>query len=424
MNISARRASFETLTAILRDGAYTALALKNHIPDELSVEDRRFASRLVRTTLENLLKIDYALNQFIKAKRVHGSVRNVLRLGACQILCMDVEGYAAVSESVKLMKRIKPQMKGFVNAVLRSLLNGKESIEYPQGDTAEAISIAYSYPLWICEKFIADFGFGFTKKLLATVSDSGTAVRRNTLKTEADSFIKALDGLKLEYTKGDIEDAYIINGLTGIERLDIFKDGWMAVQSQSAMRAVMETGVKPGDKLLDCCAAPGGKSAYAAALANNDIDIVAWDIHEHRVIMTNKNYERLGVVSAKAVVHDASVLQTCLRNTFDVVIVDAPCSAMGLMARNPDIRYTRKKEDIEALTKKQYDILSACAQYVKTGGTLAYYTCSINKEENEQVTDRFIGEHPAFKYVKPVKTLYPHIDHSDGFYIAVMKREK
>jgi 16S rRNA (cytosine967-C5)-methyltransferase len=197
----------------------------------------------------------------------------------------------------------------------------------------------------------------------------------------------------------------------------------MAVQSESAMRAVLALGVNKGDRLLDCCAAPGGKSAYAAALTKNEIEITSWDIHEHRVNMTQKNYERLGVAHAMVCIHDARVLESDLKEQFDVVLVDAPCSAMGLMAHSPDIRYTRKPEDITSLTHLQMEILSVCARYVKMGGTLAYMTCSINKEENEDITDAFISSSGGFAYSKPPQTLYPQESGSDGFYYAVMRRQ-
>ncbi|MBT3320221.1 MAG: 16S rRNA (cytosine(967)-C(5))-methyltransferase RsmB [Clostridia bacterium] len=417
---TARRAAYEALSAVMRDGAYTGLALKKHIKDTLSDADKRFASTLVRTTLENLLYIDYSLNKFITAKRVHGSVRNVLRLGACQILFMNVSDYAAVSESVKLVKKIKPQMSGFVNAVLRKLSDNKSDIDYPAGDSAYALSIRHSYPEWICQKFIDEYDVAFTKDLLSYQGDKGTSVRDNTIIDG--SLTDELDRLSLSYEPGEIEDSYVIQGLSGIENLELFTSGKIAVQSKSAMKAVLAARISEGDKLLDCCAAPGGKSAYAAALCDNSINIVAWDIHEHRVDMTNANFKRLGVKNAKAVLHDACSPEPCLYDKFDVVMVDAPCSAMGLMTRNPDIRYTRKQSDIDSLAKKQLEILGTCAAYVKKGGTLAYYTCSINKQENEQVTEEFLESNKHFEYIETPQTLYPHIEDSDGFYIAVMRR--
>ena len=420
--IASRKAAYDILTAITRDGAYTGLALKKHMSSDLSEPDKRFASRLVRTTLENLIFIDYSLNKFITAKRVHGSIRNILRLGACQILFMDTKDFAAVNESVKLAKKIKPQMSGFVNAVLRNLLKNKESIEYPNGDDAESYSIKYSYPVWICEKFIKDFGLEFTKELLSYNSSKATFVRDNTL--VPGSLEEELNKLDLSYKKGELEDSYIISGLTNIEEQKIYKTGKLAVQSKSAMKAVLAAGVKQGDKLLDCCAAPGGKSAYAAALADGDINILSWDIHEHRVDMTNKNYERLGITNARAVEHDATIFEPCLKEKFNVVLVDTPCSAMGLMAKNPDIRYVRTMKDIQSLSKLQNEILSTCSRYVKAGGTLAYYTCSINKEENENVTDAFLKNNKDFEYVNKPQTLYPHIEDSDGFYIAIMRKKQ
>jgi 16S rRNA (cytosine967-C5)-methyltransferase len=422
--MTARRAAYDALTAITRDGAYTSLALKEHLPASLSVEDRHFATRLVRTTLENLLRIDYALAAFMRGGRVHGSVRNILRLGACQLMYMDTAEYAAVGESVALAKSVKPQMTGFVNAVLRALASGKDTIRYPQGENVKALSIETSYPEWICDKYIRDFGFEFAQALLSNRDAGGTAVRLNTLKADSAALEAEMDKLGLEYIKGSVSDAYTVQGLADIENLNIYRDGWIAVQSQSAMRAVLAAVPQPGEKLLDACAAPGGKSAYAAALAGNRLHITAWDVHPHRVEMTSRNYVRLGVSNAEVTLHDASVYAPEYAETFDCVIVDAPCSAMGLMTGSPDIRYSRKLEDIAALAEKQYAILSTCARYVKPGGRLAYFTCSINREENEAVTGRFLKDNAAFAYIEKPLTLYPHESGSDGFYIAVMKRNE
>lgn len=421
--MNAREAAYNALNAVLREGAYTSLALKKYIPSSFTTEDRHFVSLLLRTTLENLIRIDYALNGFIKSGRVHGSVRNILRLGACQLLFMDTQGYAAVNESVSLAKKIKPQTAGFVNAVMRALDKGKGDISYPEGNDAKSLSVTASYPEWICEKYIRDFGYDFARDLLTHNAPVTTSVRINTLKTDAASFLAELQTLGLKAEEGSVPDAYAISGLSDIENLDIFKCGRMAVQSESAMRAVLAVEVNKGDKLLDCCAAPGGKSSYAAALTGNDIDMTAWDVHDHRVDMMRKNYERLGVSRATADIHDARVFELALEGQFDVVLVDAPCSAMGLMAHNPDIRYTRKPEDIESLSHLQLEILSVCARYVKQGGTLAYMTCSINKEENENVTDAFLSASNGFAYSKLPETLYPHQCGSDGFFYAVMRRQ-
>lgn len=422
--MTARRAAYDALTAVIRDGAYVSLALKQHIPVTLSGEDKGFATKLVRTTLENLLRIDFALAAFTRAGRVHGSVRNILRLGACQLMFMDTAEYAAVGESVALTKSVKPQMAGFVNAVLRSLAAGRDKVQYPQGKNGQALSIETSYPEWICKKYINDFGYEFAHALLSYRDKGGTAMRLNMLRADAHSLEHELDRLGHDFEKGGVPDSYIVQGLTDIENLDIYRNGWIAVQSQSAMRAVLAAAPQPGEKLLDACAAPGGKSAYAAALTDNRLQITAWDVHPHRVEMTNKNYARLGVANAEAVLRDASIYAAEYEAAFDCVNVDAPCSAMGLMASSPDIRYSRKPEDIAALSEKQYAILSTCARYVKPGGRLAYFTCSINREENEEVTGRFMADSPEYAHLKEPVTIYPHESGSDGFYIAVMKRNE
>ncbi len=421
--MNARHAAYLALNAVLKEGAYTSLALKKHIPASFSAEDRHFTSLLLRTTLENLMRIDYALQGFITSSRVHGSIRNILRLGACQLLFMDTQGYAAVSESVALAKRVKPQTSGFVNAVLRAMEKGKNGIVFPEITNAKSLSVMASYPEWICDKYIKDFGWDFAKDLLLYKAPEFVSVRMNPLKTDQQTFESALGALGVEWRESSIPNAYAVSGFHDIENLDLFKNGSMAVQSQSAMNAVLAAGIKKGDRLLDCCTAPGGKSAYAAALTQNGIDITAWDVHEHRVDMTRKNFERLGVRNAKIAVCDARQHLPQYDGRFDMVLIDAPCSAMGLMAHQPDIRYSRKPEDILSLTDVQKDILSVCARYVKKGGTLVYMTCSINRDENETVTDAFLSRTDGFAYRQPPQTLYPHLCGSDGFYTAVMERQ-
>jgi len=420
--MNARLAALNALTAILRDGAYTSLALKSHIPKDMTSEDRRFASLLVRTTLENLLRIDYALEGFINTARVHSITRNILRLGACQLLFLQTQSHAAVSESVLLIKKRKPQVAGFVNAVLRALDRSKDHIVYPSGETAKALSVLYSYPLWICEKYIADFGFGFTEKLLGAKAPSSTHVRMNALKTDTHRFENELIAQQLEFQKSGECGGYALKGFTDIEDSDLFKNGWLAVQSESAMHAVKALDIKKGDKLLDCCAAPGGKSAYAAALAEGDLQITAWDVHKHRTEMMRKNFDRLGVF-AKVQTRDAAIFDASFADSFDTVLIDAPCSAMGLMAHSPDVRYARKPHDITQLASLQSSILSVCSSYVKIGGKLAYMTCSINKEENEDVLSSFLSKNPDFDIAAKPVTLYPHLCGSDGFFYAVMVKK-
>lgn len=420
--MNAREAAYRAMCAVLKEGAYTSLALKKVVPASFSAEDRHFASLLTRTTLENLLRIDYALSGFISSPRVHGSVKNILRLGACQLLFLDTGAYAAVNESVALAKRVKPQTAGFVNAVLRALEKGRDAIAYPAVTDIKSLSVSASYPEWICEKYVRDFGWAFAKELLLYRPPTDTPERMNALRTDAKAFEAELAALGLAVREGGVQDAYSVGGLADIEHMEMFGGGRMAVQSQSAMRAVRALNIREGDRLLDCCAAPGGKSAYAAALTKNGIDITAWDIHEHRVDMTRRNFERLGVKNASVSLRDAREFDAALESSFDVVLIDAPCSAMGLMARQPDIRFARGPRDIEALSAVQKQILCVCARYVKPGGTLAYMTCSINREENERVTDAFLSVTGGFGCDGAPVTLYPHLNGSDGFYYAVMRR--
>ncbi len=430
--MNARQAALEIISKVLKEKSYLNLECKRVLSADWSVEDKRFITALANTTIENLFRIDYVLGQFITAKRVHAVIMNILRLGACQLLFFEsVPVSAAVNESVKLVEKSgKGQLKGFVNAVLRNLSKNFGRLQYPDrdDDPAEYFHVFYSYPKWLCEKYISEYGEEQTEQMMSYTGDRTlTCVRANHLEEMPEDFLPGLY----------CDDAFYIRGMSAIEREPLFLNGSLTVQGEASQAVVCAAGIGPRDHVLDACAAPGGKSAYAAWFAREG-KIVAMELHEHRAQLMQRNFERLGVQNAEIKVADASVLIAEYAGAFDVVLVDAPCSALGLLYRKPDIKIFKQREDVAPLVAIQRALLNTCAAYVKPGGTLLYSTCTINREENEENIRWFLEnngtfEQDALRMFLPgelkertddgMLQLFPHIDSIDGFFMARLKKK-
>lgn len=431
--MNARQAALEIITNVLKDKSYLNLECKRVLSADWSVEDKRFITALANTTIENLFRIDYILKQLITAKRVHAVIMNILRLGACQLLFFEsVPVSAAVNESVKLAEKSgKGQLKGFVNAVLRKLSKSFGKLEYPDRDEdpAEYFRVFYSYPKWLCEKYINDYGEEQAEQMMSYTGDrSLTCVRLNRLKAEnvPEEFLPGLY----------CEDAYYIKGMTALERMPMFINGGLTVQGEASQVVVYAAGIGPRDRVLDACAAPGGKSAYAAWFAREGT-VDAMELYEHRAQLIRRNFARMGVENAQIRVMDATEPIVEYKEAFDVVLVDAPCSALGLLYRKPDIKIFKQSEDIAPLVAIQRALLETCAAYVKPGGTLLYSTCTVNREENEENVRFFLKQHGEFEMDSlqdflpgelsertddGTLQLFPHVDSIDGFFMARLKR--
>ncbi len=436
MSISGRKVALQILSDVADSGSYLNLSLKKQLPLLKSAEDRRFAAALVSTAVQHIARIDYVTDQFIQAKRVHKVIRNILRLGVCQLMFFEsVPVSAAVNESVKLAASSgKTQLKGFVNGVLRKIADNLGSVSYPDAavDPVGYFSVFYSYPRWLCEKFVQSYGTDFTQELLSYNADTAlTCVRIN------ENLFDGADREELEaYLPGKyFPDARYIRNASSIEEMPLFKKGAITPQGESSMLCVHAAGIGRKDSVLDVCAAPGGKSAYAAGMCAS---LLAMDIHPHRVELINQTFSRLHVKNGRALEADGTVFRPELEEKFDVVILDAPCSALGLLYRKPDIKIHKNNiGDMESLVQLQRALLQNCCRYVKKGGRLLYSTCTINYDENrgnaewflqnrsDFTADDFSGDIPE-KLAKRIENgflqLFPHIDATDGFFIARMRR--
>ncbi len=431
--MSVRRVALEALLDITDKGAYANLRLKK-AQSGLSGQDARWVAAVVYETLDHMLYIDYVLAQYVKGTQ-KPAIRGILRMGACELLFLRTPTAAAVNESVRLVKEIgKAPLAGFVNGALRALARNLNTPPPLPADAARRLSIQYSWPLWLVEEWLDRFGEAETEALISAPPPPMTL--RPQPPYTAKELASELDRRNMPYTTGEL-DPNCLKLARGydVAQDTLFEGGRIAVQSESSMLVCRACGVKPSMRVLDACAAPGGKSAYLYALCG-EIDLTAWELHEHRKELLDRTLDRLHV-KALTGVHDAAEPVPECQDMFDVVLIDAPCSGLGVASGKPDVRYSKSPEAIEELAQAQRRILDACAAYVRPGGVLVYASCTISCRENEEQVLSFLSRRPEFSlddltpYLPPalpglkggMMQLLPHRDHTEGFFIARMMRK-
>lgn len=347
-----------------------------------------------------------------------------------QIVFLDkVPASAAVNEGVKLTKKINYKSTGFVNGILRNFIREQDKIQLPdkKKDKVAYYSVKYSYPDWLIERWLKEYDESFLEAFLkANNEPPALTLRVNTLRMDRESLMKALESEGLQVKKSDvIEDGILVTDIsdTTLHQLQAYKKGLFFVQDEGSMLVAKRLDVAPGMKVIDVCSAPGGKSTHLAQLMNNEGEITAFDIYQHKIDKINENADRLGIEIIKATLQDAAVPNEVYINSADRVLVDAPCTGFGIIRRKPEIKYNRTEKDIDTLTSLQYSILETAATYVVKDGILLYSTCSIDKAEDEEIVEKFLSKHPNFELLEDsMEKLFPHIDGTDGFFIAKMKR--
>lgn len=419
MNV--RECVLKSLYEIEYNGAYSNAEIKKALSvQDFSKQDKAFFTALVYGTVDKKLTLDYYIKSFskIKLKKISKFILLILRMGIYQLIFMDkVPQSAAVNESVKLARRYgHGASAGFVNGILRSISKG--DVEYPT-DKYEYLSVKYSFPENICRKWIDEFGFEFTEQLmLAFEENKKITLRANSLKTTPEELAEKLcaSGVKAEVKNGAVEtDGF------AIDRDELYIGGYYTPQDIAAMQTALILEPESGEMVMDMCAAPGGKTTHIAELMNNTGKIVAFDKYEHKITLINKNAERLGINIIEASASDAEKFNAEYVNTADRILCDVPCSGLGIIGRKPDIKWNRDETaDITYIQKK---ILNNAAKYLKENGILVYSTCTIEKEENSDVTGAFLAENKNFEKIYE-KTFYPHLDGTDGFYICKIRKNR
>jgi len=388
--------------------------------NEFNDFDKALLTEIVHGVLRWQSKLDWVLNGFFHGNfsKAEVNVRNTLRAALYQILFLDkVPDHAAVNEAVEFMKRIRGEKAaGLVNAVLRNIIRNKEGIHYPdvQNDAALYLSTMYSYPLWMVRRWMNRFGFYETEKLLEAQNQKpGLTLRVNTMKTSVEDFMKMFDLHKISYERSAFLPMFLrTTNLTNISQTEIFRRGFFTVQDESAGIASMLLDVKPGERVIDLCSAPGGKTTFVGEAMKNQGKIIAVDKYQTRLNLVKTACERLGITNVEYVCVDGSQFSS---EPADKVLIDAPCSGLGVLAKKPDIKIKREFRDIVEVGKSQVDLLENATQLVKVGGAMVYSTCTIEPEENFDLVKKFLQRHDEFAIDNAAKYVTEKIVSPDGF---------
>lgn len=441
--IDTRRIALKVIRQVTEEGAYASLALDAALKNcGLPGADRRLVSRLVYDTLDHLISLDWMLEQVMAKPDTDIKLKNILRLGACQIMLEDrIPDSAATNLCVQLCTELgMPGLKGVCNGILRNLVRKKDELQTQVNDNQEpekAASLKYNVPEWIYRKLRKDYGEEADQILGYRNTEEGWMIRPNLTMIDDREFEKLLDKKVWSKEKTELPHAWKISGAKDIARDADYMAGRFSIQSGGSIMACLAMNVKRGQQVLDCCAAPGGKTCYLAETMNGTGRVQAWDIHEHRVALIEAQARRLGLENIRPMVRDASRPREDLYSSMDAVLLDAPCSGLGFMAQKPDIKLRITEERVQEMIELQQKLLDTVCSYVKPGGTLVYSTCSILKDENEHQAERFLERHPEFEetelpdsipamfrqYRRRGLQLLEYRDGMEGFYLIRMRRK-
>lgn len=437
MRETARSAALHALERCRSNGAWSGAAIDSEIKKAaLDGRDGALAAALCLGVLENKTLCDFYISAYcsVKLNRIEPGVLDILRLGVCQILFMDkIPDSAAVNESVSLARQEKlDRAAGLINAVLRRVAENKNALpEIPGRGSGEYLSLRYSHPRWLADRLIAEKGYDFAEAFFrANNSRPRLDVQINTLKISEKDYLSALADTEYSLFEG-------LNGCFQTDKgspadLPGFGEGLIYVQDMAARMTCEIAGGEKGMNVLDCCAAPGGKSFSTAVRMGGEGHILSCDIHEKKLALIQSGAARLGIGMIDTRCMDASVFDPELENAFDLVIADVPCSGMGVIRKKPEIR-DKRAEDIARLPEVQSRILRNVCRYVRPGGVLVYSTCTVLDNENSGVAEQFLREHSEFAAedftVGPVRsqngmhTFWPHVEGTDGFFAAKFRRK-
>lgn len=429
------------LEQIESESGYSNIVL-NKKTKNMEVRDSNFTRELVYGVIENKIYFEWIVSQFsnVKLSKISPKVLIIIKMGIYQILNMDkVPDSAAVNESVKLSKKYSNRgAQGFVNGILRNIVRNKGNIGFPdrERDMVKYLSVRYSYPEWIIEDWIRNYGESFVEELcIANAKKVDLNIRVNTLKISRAELMERLEqsGRRCRETEYGKDTLEVMNP-DGIIDTEEYRDGLFTVQDESSSLVAQVMDPKEGSTVVDVCSAPGGKTTHMGQLMKNSGRIIARDVHDHKLKLVESNASRLGIDIIEVSKGDGTVLDKNLVGVADYCLVDAPCSGLGLIRKKPEIKYNKKRDDLIELSKIQKQILGVSSNYVKKGGVLVYSTCTLNENENIEVVKDFLKYNPEFRLMgfevelgleeskRGYVELYPHIHGTDGFFISKMIR--
>ena len=441
---TARGAAALLVRMVLEDGAYTNIALNQYLRgSSLGDLDRRLATELVYGTVKACGTLDWYLEQCVSRplNKIAADILAILRISVYQLLYMErIPASAACNEAVKLARSVSHEGSAkFVNGVLRGLLRKQQACAFVlpdrEKDDAGYLSIKYYHPRWLVKRWLGPWGKEGTEHLLAFDNSAApVCLRVNTLVTTREQLLQDLAeaGCEVHPSKWS-KDGITADKMASLNTLFNALPKHFYIQDESSMLVAPLLAAEPGMRVLDLCSAPGGKATHIAQIMQDKGEIIACDIHEHKLELIAENAKRLGLASIKPMLNDATALREEWLEKFDRVLVDAPCSGMGVLRRRAEARWRKQRKDLKLFPPLQLAILENAAQYVKKDGRLLYSTCTIEQSENHYLIEEFLAKHPEWQrtaFAHPVTgvsvdelQLLPQNDGVDGFYICVLERK-
>jgi 16S rRNA (cytosine967-C5)-methyltransferase len=448
-NVTARELAIRVLGRVEEEAAYANLLMQKSLYELSDPRDRQLATYLINGTLKNRLTLDYALRRHLRKplSELPHEVRWILRTSAFQILYMTkIPAAVAVNEGVELTKKRQGKYTALVNGVLRRIMESDWEITWPsrQKEPVRYLSIRYSHPEWMVKRWLKRYGMEETEALCRANNEPAAVwIRTNTLKTTREELKARLESEGAAVTLGErVPESLMIEDFGSLEKLPSFQEGLFTVQDESSQLIAHVLKPQPGERVLDACSAPGGKTTHLAQKMENQGGILAFDIHPHKLELIEDLAKRLGITIIQPRCGDARELPDVADGSCHKVLVDAPCSGLGVIRRRADMRWHKKEEEINELPQLQLAILERAAQAVAPGGSLVYSTCTIEPEENFEVVKAFRAKHPEFISVslteelpfvledsgdlrqseKGILQILPHKHGMDGFFLAKFRR--
>lgn len=437
--MNCRKLAVKILNRVLNEGAYSNIILSKELNEvELNDKDKALLTEIVYGVLRRKRTLDVIIANFIKdIKLMDKNILNILRVAIYQMNFLDkIPTYAACNEAVEEAKEISENDSKLVNGILRSFTKNPDDINVP-GNKIDEYAYKFSFEPWMIRLLIKQYGENVAKKIMSGLNTiPKVSIRVNELNSDYDEVYEKLEEMEYEISEGVIcPEAINIKGGKSIENNPLFKEGKITVQDESAMLVAPLLDLKEGMTVVDLCSAPGGKTTHIAEILGNTGKVLAFDLHESKLGLIKENCERLGITNVTTFAQDATKLNAELVASTDRVLIDVPCSGLGIIRKKPEIKWNKKRNDLREIIPVQREIMNNAWQYLKQGGVMIYSTCTLNKEENEEniewflnnhedceVKRIFVGKQDNLVYSREgLLTVMPN-ENMDGFFIAKLEK--
>ncbi|AQS09285.1 ribosomal RNA small subunit methyltransferase B [Clostridium saccharobutylicum] len=438
--MNCRKLAVKILNRVLNEGGYSNIVLSKELNEvELSDKDKALLTEIVYGVLRRKKTLDIIIANFIKdINLMNKNILNILRVAIYQMNFLDkIPSYAACNEAVEEAKEISESDSKLVNGILRSFTKNPDDINVP-GNKIDEYAYKFSFEPWMIRLLIKQYGENVAKKIMTGLNQIPTvSIRVNELKSNYDDVYDELEEMEYNIEDGCVcPEAICIKGGKSIENNPLFKEGKITVQDESAMLIAPLLELEEGMQVIDLCSAPGGKTTHISEILQNTGKVLAFDVHESKLGLIKDNCDRLGITNVEVNINDATKLNADLISCSDRVLIDVPCSGIGIIRKKPEIKWNKKRTDLRQIIPIQRDIMENAWQYLKRGGIMVYSTCTLNKEENEEniewflnkykdceIKKVFVGKQDNLVYNKDGSlTIMPN-ERMDGFFVAKLQKK-